>query len=121
MSPATVLRAIWLLGGSLLSALVTFGIGTIIGRRTLRDLVGPKLDGIRKRVVRKGVIAVALILLVPVAVGSVKEAISRGKSWPATNMPTPRMSRLAALCALARTSFGNTASTKMYTVAKKNA
>jgi hypothetical protein len=47
--------------------------------------------------------------------------MSAGKAKLATTMPTPRISKLNRPCALARTSFGNTASTKIYTVAKKNA
>jgi phosphatidylserine/phosphatidylglycerophosphate/cardiolipin synthase-like enzyme/uncharacterized membrane protein YdjX (TVP38/TMEM64 family) len=53
--------------GTLASALVTFGIGAMIGKKTLRDMLGPKLDSVRKRVARKGVLAVAIIRMVPVA------------------------------------------------------
>jgi len=57
--------------GVMLSAAVTYFIGRLIGRQTLRDLLGPKLDTVRKRVARKGVLAVAVIRLVPVAPFSV--------------------------------------------------
>jgi phosphatidylserine/phosphatidylglycerophosphate/cardiolipin synthase-like enzyme/uncharacterized membrane protein YdjX (TVP38/TMEM64 family) len=53
--------------GTLASALVTYGIGAMIGKQTLRDMLGPKLDSVRKRVARKGVLAVAIIRMVPVA------------------------------------------------------
>jgi uncharacterized membrane protein YdjX (TVP38/TMEM64 family) len=53
--------------GALASALVTYGIGAMIGKKTLRDLLGPKLENVRKRVARKGVLAVAIIRMVPVA------------------------------------------------------
>lgn len=53
--------------GTMASALVTYGIGARIGKQTLRDLLGPKLESVRRRVAQKGVIAVALIRLVPVA------------------------------------------------------
>jgi phospholipase D1/2 len=53
--------------GTMLSALVTYTLGAWLGKQTLRDLLGPRLDSVRKRVARKGVIAVALIRLVPVA------------------------------------------------------
>jgi uncharacterized membrane protein YdjX (TVP38/TMEM64 family) len=53
--------------GTMASALVTYGLGAVLGKQTLRDLLGPRLDNVRKRVARKGVIAVALIRLVPVA------------------------------------------------------
>jgi phosphatidylserine/phosphatidylglycerophosphate/cardiolipin synthase-like enzyme/uncharacterized membrane protein YdjX (TVP38/TMEM64 family) len=53
--------------GTMASALVTYAVGARLGKQTLRDLLGPRLDNVRKRVARKGVIAVALIRLVPVA------------------------------------------------------
>jgi phosphatidylserine/phosphatidylglycerophosphate/cardiolipin synthase-like enzyme/uncharacterized membrane protein YdjX (TVP38/TMEM64 family) len=53
--------------GTMASALVTYALGAWLGKQTLRDLLGPRLDNVRKRVARKGVIAVALIRLVPVA------------------------------------------------------
>jgi phospholipase D1/2 len=53
--------------GSLLSALVSFGIGALIGRQTLTDVLGPRLNRIRRKVRNKGVLAVAVVRLVPVA------------------------------------------------------
>jgi uncharacterized membrane protein YdjX (TVP38/TMEM64 family) len=53
--------------GTLLSAMVTFALGARLGKQTLRDLLGPRLESVRKRVARKGIIAVAIIRLVPVA------------------------------------------------------
>jgi phosphatidylserine/phosphatidylglycerophosphate/cardiolipin synthase-like enzyme/uncharacterized membrane protein YdjX (TVP38/TMEM64 family) len=53
--------------GTMVSAFVTYALGSLLGKQTLRDLLGPRLDNVRKRVARKGVIAVALIRLVPVA------------------------------------------------------
>jgi uncharacterized membrane protein YdjX (TVP38/TMEM64 family) len=53
--------------GSLASALVVYGIGRWAGRDMVRDLLGPRLDRIRRRIVNTGVLAVATIRLVPVA------------------------------------------------------
>jgi len=53
--------------GSLLSALVSFGIGALIGRQTLTDVLGPRLNRIRRKVRKRGVLAVAMVRLVPVA------------------------------------------------------
>jgi uncharacterized membrane protein YdjX (TVP38/TMEM64 family) len=53
--------------GCLASALVTFFIGAQLGKEILRDLLGPRLDRIRRRIVNQGVISVAAIRLVPVA------------------------------------------------------
>jgi phosphatidylserine/phosphatidylglycerophosphate/cardiolipin synthase-like enzyme/uncharacterized membrane protein YdjX (TVP38/TMEM64 family) len=62
-----VLGFLYAAAGTMVSALVTYGLGAWLGKQTLRDLLGPRLDNVRKRVARKGVIAVALIRLVPVA------------------------------------------------------
>ncbi|HEX2216636.1 MAG TPA: phospholipase D-like domain-containing protein, partial [Xanthobacteraceae bacterium] len=53
--------------GALTSALVTYMIGAWLGKDMLRDLMGPRLDRIRRRIVNQGVIAVAAVRLVPVA------------------------------------------------------
>jgi uncharacterized membrane protein YdjX (TVP38/TMEM64 family) len=62
-----VLGFFYAAAGTMVSALVTYALGAWLGKQTLRDLLGPRLDSVRKRVARKGVIAVALIRLVPVA------------------------------------------------------
>lgn len=53
--------------GALASALVVYLLGAWAGKDMVRDLLGPRLDRIRRRIVNQGVIAVALIRLVPVA------------------------------------------------------
>ncbi|MBV9558276.1 MAG: VTT domain-containing protein, partial [Pseudolabrys sp.] len=53
--------------GTILSALVTYGLGAMVGKKTLRDLLGPKLNRIRRKIAKKGVIAVAAIRMVPLA------------------------------------------------------
>lgn len=53
--------------GALTSALATYAIGAAVGKRTLRDLLGPRLNRLRQRVARRGVIAVAAVRLVPIA------------------------------------------------------
>jgi uncharacterized membrane protein YdjX (TVP38/TMEM64 family) len=53
--------------GALASALVTYAIGTVIGANALRGLLGSRLDRIRERLARQGVIAIAAIRLVPIA------------------------------------------------------
>ena len=55
------------------------------------------------------------------AQGLFNRPISVGNRKLAATFPTPRISRLNRPWADERTSLGNTASTKMYTVAKKNA
>jgi len=53
--------------GALLSAVISFMIGAVIGRDTLTSVLGPRLNRIRRQVRKKGVIAVAVVRLVPVA------------------------------------------------------
>jgi phosphatidylserine/phosphatidylglycerophosphate/cardiolipin synthase-like enzyme/uncharacterized membrane protein YdjX (TVP38/TMEM64 family) len=53
--------------GTLTSALVAYGIGVLIGRDALADVLGPRLNRIRQRIRRRGVLAVAVVRLVPVA------------------------------------------------------
>ena len=53
--------------GSLASALITYFIGASLGRDTLESVLGPRLNRIRARVQRSGILAVAAIRLVPIA------------------------------------------------------
>ena len=53
--------------GALASALVTYGLGALIGRRTLDGLLGPRLNRVRRSIARRGVLAVAAVRMVPVA------------------------------------------------------
>jgi phospholipase D1/2 len=53
--------------GAMASAVIVFGIGAAIGRKTLRDVLGPRLDKLQKQIARRGVIAVATIRILPLA------------------------------------------------------
>jgi phosphatidylserine/phosphatidylglycerophosphate/cardiolipin synthase-like enzyme/uncharacterized membrane protein YdjX (TVP38/TMEM64 family) len=53
--------------GCLASALVTFLVGARLGKDMVRDLIGPRLDRVRRRIVNQGIITMALIRVVPVA------------------------------------------------------
>ncbi|MBV9259755.1 MAG: TVP38/TMEM64 family protein, partial [Pseudolabrys sp.] len=53
--------------GTIASALTTYALGALIGRKTLRDFLGPKLNRIRRKIARQGVLAIAAIRLVPLA------------------------------------------------------
>jgi uncharacterized membrane protein YdjX (TVP38/TMEM64 family) len=53
--------------GSLISALITFAIGARVGREALNNVLGPRLNRVRNKISRRGLIAVALIRLVPIA------------------------------------------------------
>ncbi len=53
--------------GAMLSALVTYGIGARLGSRSLEQLLGSKLNRVRKQIAKRGVLAIAAIRLVPIA------------------------------------------------------
>lgn len=65
---------IFAFGGALLSAGVMYALGKRLGRHVVRRLAGYKLNRITRRLARKGILAVALIRLLPVA------------SFPKTNL-----------------------------------
>ena len=53
--------------GAMVSALLTYAIGRWVGKAFVRDLLGKRLNRIREKIVRQGIVAVAAIRLVPVA------------------------------------------------------
>jgi len=53
--------------GVLASAIVTYAVGARLGRDALRNVLGPRLNRIRRRIVRQGILAMATIRLVPLA------------------------------------------------------
>jgi phosphatidylserine/phosphatidylglycerophosphate/cardiolipin synthase-like enzyme/uncharacterized membrane protein YdjX (TVP38/TMEM64 family) len=53
--------------GALASASVTYGVGVLIGRRALDDVMGPRLHRVRRAITRRGVIAIATVRMVPIA------------------------------------------------------
>lgn len=53
--------------GVLVSAVSTYAVGARLGKEALRNVLGPRLNRVRRRIARRGVIAIATIRLVPVA------------------------------------------------------
>ena len=53
--------------GAIISSLTTYGLGAKLGKKTLRNIIGPRLNRVTRRVAEKGVLAVATVRLVPVA------------------------------------------------------
>jgi phospholipase D1/2 len=62
-----VLGTAYALGGALASAAVTYGIGRRLGRDTVRRLAGARLNRISKRLARRGILAVAVVRMLPLA------------------------------------------------------
>ena len=46
---------------------MTYGVGALIGRETLENVLGPRLNRIRRAITRHGVLAIATVRMVPVA------------------------------------------------------
>ncbi len=55
------------LAGALASAILTYGIGAAVGRDALKSVLGKRLNEIRNKIARQGLIAVVAIRLVPIA------------------------------------------------------
>ncbi|MCC6889546.1 MAG: TVP38/TMEM64 family protein, partial [Hyphomicrobiales bacterium] len=53
--------------GAIASAVVTYGIGVAVGQKALDNALGPRLNRIRRRIASQGVLAVALVRMVPIA------------------------------------------------------
>jgi phospholipase D1/2 len=70
-----LLGGIYALSGALLSAAVTYWIGARIGRDAVRQLAGPRLNGITRRLASRGVMAIAIIRLLPIAPFSIVNAV----------------------------------------------
>jgi uncharacterized membrane protein YdjX (TVP38/TMEM64 family) len=62
--------------GSLSSAVVTYAVGLMLGRETLRKVMGPRARRLQQRIVKGGVLAVAAIRLVPIAPFSIVNLVA---------------------------------------------
>jgi len=71
-----VLGAVYALAGSLLSAAVVYAIGRKVGRPTVRRLAGARLNAISRKLARRGLLAVVLVRIVPVAPYSVVNLVA---------------------------------------------
>jgi phosphatidylserine/phosphatidylglycerophosphate/cardiolipin synthase-like enzyme/uncharacterized membrane protein YdjX (TVP38/TMEM64 family) len=71
-----VLGTVYALGGALLSAFVTYTIGRRIGRETVRRLAGERLNAISRKLAERGLLAVVLVRLVPIAPYSVVNVVA---------------------------------------------
>jgi uncharacterized membrane protein YdjX (TVP38/TMEM64 family) len=53
--------------GAIISSLTTYGVGAKLGKKALRNIIGPRLNRVTRRVAQQGILAVATVRLVPVA------------------------------------------------------
>ncbi|MCP3389834.1 VTT domain-containing protein [Bradyrhizobium sp. CCGB12] len=70
------------MAGVLLSAFVLFAIGRALGRQRLQNLLGRRAGRIQERVVGKGVLAVVVIRMIPIAPFSVVNVVAGASTLP---------------------------------------
>lgn len=70
------LGPLWALAGALASALTTYAAGRLLGRHAVRRLAGRRLNRITRRLARRGVLAVALLRILPIASYSLVNAVA---------------------------------------------
>ena len=62
-----VLGFCYALVGAELGAILTYGIGSLLGQDTVRSLAGSKLERVSRQLARQGLLAVAIVRLLPIA------------------------------------------------------
>lgn len=62
-----VTGAVYAIAGSLASALVSYWLGRWLGRDTVRALVGSRINRLSKRIAQRGIIAMVIIRILPIA------------------------------------------------------
>lgn len=67
---------IYAIAGTLLSAAVTYGVGHWLGRDTVQRLVGPRINRLSQRIARRGILAMMVIRILPVAPFSVVNVVA---------------------------------------------
>lgn len=68
--------------GALASALATYAVGAAVGKRTLREFLGPRLNRIRQHAARRGVITMAVLRMVPIAPFTVVNLVAGASAIP---------------------------------------
>lgn len=71
-----VLGALYALAGSVASAAVTYGIGRVLGREKVERYAGPRINRVSARLARSGIVAVAIVRLLPLAPFSIVNVIA---------------------------------------------
>jgi phospholipase D1/2 len=62
-----MLGLIYSTAGAMASALVTYALGSWLGRESLLGLLGPRLNRIRRGIAKRGILAIAAVRVVPIA------------------------------------------------------
>jgi phosphatidylserine/phosphatidylglycerophosphate/cardiolipin synthase-like enzyme/uncharacterized membrane protein YdjX (TVP38/TMEM64 family) len=67
---------LYALAGALLSAATTYALGRALGRDLVRQIAGPRLNALSRRLARKGLLAMTLVRLLPVAPFSIVNSVA---------------------------------------------
>lgn len=59
--------ALYAMTGALCAAAAGYSLGAVLGRDTARTMLGPRLNRLSRRIARRGVVAMILIRLLPLA------------------------------------------------------
>lgn len=59
--------SLYALGGTMLSAAVTYGLGFWLGRETVQRMLGPRMNRLSRRLGRQGILAMIVIRMLPIA------------------------------------------------------
>lgn len=59
--------AAYAIGGSLLSAAVTYGLGRWLGRDAVRRVLGARVNRLSRRIAKRGILAMVVVRLLPIA------------------------------------------------------
>lgn len=62
-----VAGAAYAIGGSLLSAAVTYGLGRWLGRDVVRRMLGARINRLSRRIAKRGILAMVVVRLLPIA------------------------------------------------------
>lgn len=88
VAPVTVLMVVTILAfgpvagfvyawlGSVLSAAMTYWIGSVMGRETVRRLAGVRVNRLSKRLARRGVLTVVVVRMIPIAPFSIVNVVA---------------------------------------------
>lgn len=68
--------AAYAIAGTLLSASVTYWLGQWLGRDTVRQLLGPRINRLSRRIAKRGILAMVIIRLLPIAPFTVVNMVS---------------------------------------------
>lgn len=71
--------------GAIASAVVTYSIGAAIGRLSLERALGPRMSRVRRNIVRRGMLAVATVRLVPIAPFTLVNLVAGASRIPFTD------------------------------------